>query len=128
MILLASSGSTAAGIQQCEACSRSSFHTKTKLRLRLADRKLLIVLDDVWEMKVIKEVLVNAKGLKYLVTSQIRDVWNAAEKIELKRPSKTQAIQILANYTKGISYQRKLPAKFQVDYNNHDCLHTLRRG
>jgi hypothetical protein len=66
---------------------------------------LLIILDDAWEAEVIKELFVNMKGVKYLVTSQISDIWTAAEASELNRPTGTQVRQFLAKYTEGLPKQ-----------------------
>ncbi|CAM6125627.1 unnamed protein product [Calypogeia fissa] len=86
---------------------------KLKLSSCLAEQNLLIVVDDLWEKKVLQELLVPGKGLKYLVTSQIRDVWGSAEKIMLRRPKRTEARQIMANYTDGLPTKGEFPQNLQ---------------
>jgi hypothetical protein len=108
------STSTAAGIQECDSCTRPSFYTRQRLRSYLANKRLLIVLDDLWEAELIEELFANTKGVKYLVTSQISDIWFAAESMKLKRPTVTQARQILANYTEGLPKKGQFPAALWV--------------
>lgn len=102
----------APGLQEGNYLERSSL--QMKLRSRLVGQKLLIVLDDLWEGEVLREFLVPAKGVKYLLTSQSREVWNAAHKIHLKRPTETEARAIMANYTEGLPTKGKFPHSIRV--------------
>jgi hypothetical protein len=107
---------TSLGIQKSDDYFRSSSDTKLKLRSCLANKTILIVLDDVWEVEVVTELFTHAKGVKYLVTSQLRDVWFGAENVELIRPTGTQAIQILANHTEGLPKEGEFAASIWVLY------------
>ncbi|CAM6085547.1 unnamed protein product [Calypogeia fissa] len=109
---LQSDGPTAAdAVQEGEYLALPSL--KMKLSSCLAKQNLLIVVDDVWEEKVLQELLVPAKGVKYLVTSQNRDIWGSAEKIQLERPKKAEARQIMANYTDGLPIKGQFPENLQ---------------
>jgi hypothetical protein len=112
-------------IQGCDDCSRPSFYTELKLRRCLANKHMLIILDDVWETEVITELFANMKGVKYLVTSQISDIWTAAECIELKRPTETQAREILVNYTEGLAKQEEFPSRVWVNYTTFPVISAL---
>lgn len=88
-----------------------------KLRFCLAKKKLLIILDDIWERQAVEQLLVSvAQGVKYLVTSQIRGIWADATKIELVKPTMKEARQIMANYTEGLPTKGKFPLCIQVRY------------
>ncbi|CAM6091706.1 unnamed protein product [Calypogeia fissa] len=109
---LQNDGPTAAdAVQEGEYLALPSL--KMKLRSCLAEQNLLIVVDDLWEEKVLHELLVPAKGVKYLVTSQIRDIWVSAEKIQLGRPKQAEARQVMANYTEGLPIKGEFPGNLQ---------------
>jgi hypothetical protein len=101
-------------LQGCDECCVPS--NQAKLRSHLAEQKLLILLDDVWEAEILMELFVYAKGVKYLITSQIKDIWVAAEKIKLSKPTNRQARRILANYTEGLPNPGVFPEDVLVSY------------
>lgn len=109
----------AVGVQGGDYFQMSS--NQMKLRSRLLRQTLLIILDDLWETEVLQQLLVPVKGVKYLVTSQNREIWGPAEKILLKKPSMSEAQHILANYTHRLSRKRKFPDSVQVFRLCHLC-------
>ncbi|CAM6091704.1 unnamed protein product [Calypogeia fissa] len=109
---LQSDGPTAAdAVQEGEYLALPSL--KMKLSSCLAKQNLLIVVDDVWEEKALQELLVPAEGVKYLVTSQIREIWGSAQKIHLEGPEQNEARQIMANYTDGLPVKGEFPENLQ---------------
>ncbi|CAM6084438.1 unnamed protein product [Calypogeia fissa] len=82
---------------------------KMKLGSWLSKKKALIILDNLWEMTVLQEFLTPAKGVKYLITSQIRDIWPGAKRIKMKPPTMAEGRQILARFTDGLPSKQELP-------------------
>jgi hypothetical protein len=105
---------TAANLQESDGWNEPSYYLKL-LRCYLVDKKMLIVLDDLWEVEVMNQLFANTKGVRYLVTSQIKDIWIASRKVELKQPTKTEARHILANHTKAFLHNKgAVPGNLQV--------------
>jgi hypothetical protein len=79
---------------------------------------------------VVEELVAYAEGVKYLITSQINDVWVGAEIIELQRTTKTQGRKIVANDTQGLPKQGELPAHLWVSHIHFHPISMLklRRG
>ena len=91
-----------------------------KLPRRLKERSLLIILDDVSDPEILKEKLVvpHARDVKYLITSQKRNVCDGATMIHMDPPSREEAMQILGNYV----LTGEIPDALQVKYI-HCCKH-----
>lgn len=76
---------------------------------RLFDQHLLVVLDDVHETQFLEELLVPANGVKYLVTSQFKDISNWATKIRVPLPTPREIREILVNCSLGVPTEAHPP-------------------
>jgi energy-coupling factor transporter ATP-binding protein EcfA2 len=85
-----------------DACVDKEFSEKLRaMRNRLLTKHVLIVFDNVIDYKQIKDLLVfEAKGVKYLVTSQRMEVWPEAKCVLMDKPTIRQARKILARRAK----------------------------
>jgi hypothetical protein len=93
-------------------CSESMLHKQ--LMGRLVDSSMLIILDDVCETKVLEQLLLPGRNLKYLVTSQDRRVWEDAVQINSAKPSLQDSRQILVNHVGPAMVNKELPPELQV--------------
>lgn len=89
---------------------------------RLVDRSMLIILDDVWDTKVLERLLLPGKGLKYLVTSQYKRVWEDAVQINIAKPSLKDARKILVNHVVALPVGKELSHELQVCICSHPLL------
>ncbi|CAM6110011.1 unnamed protein product [Calypogeia fissa] len=92
-----------------------------ELRSWLRTRKALIILDDPWERTVLLEILIFADGVKYLITSQIRDIWTDAKRIKMEPPTMAQGRQILARFTDGLPSKQELPDNIVITTRFQDA-------
>jgi len=71
------------------------------MRNRLREKHVLIVFDNVMKSEQIQDLLVfDETGVKYLVTSQRREVWPDAKCVLMDKPTKSEAHKILARRAK----------------------------
>ncbi|CAM6115247.1 unnamed protein product [Calypogeia fissa] len=103
------STSTGTAVQQEDYSALRA--NRITLRSRLAEQKLLIILDNLWESQVLDALFVFATGVKYLFTSQKRNIYSPIDgtAIEISMPNLEQSCQIMANHTAGLPEEGKLP-------------------
>jgi Cdc6-like AAA superfamily ATPase len=71
------------------------------MRKRLETKHVLIVFDNVMNLKQIEDLLVSAaKGVKYLVTCRFKEVWPGAKCVHMDKPTIKEAFKILATRAK----------------------------
>jgi hypothetical protein len=73
---------------------------------------VLIILDDVWEEELIESLLVPGTAVRYLVTTQRRDLWGDSVRIKIETPALEDARTILRNHVRSLSGE--LPKPIQV--------------
>jgi hypothetical protein len=85
-----------------DACVDKESPEKLRaLRNRLLTKHVLIVFDNVLNLKQIKDLLVfEATGVKYLVTSRSKEVWPDAKCVLMDKPTIREARKILARRAK----------------------------
>lgn len=95
-----------------------AYHSETilrkKLHARLAEQSVLIILDDVWDSRVIQSLLVPGKGVKYLITTQRAGLWGDSVRISIEVPGLEEARMILLNHVVGLQTVGDLPIQVQV--------------
>ncbi|KAG0605955.1 hypothetical protein M758_9G101200 [Ceratodon purpureus] len=71
-----------------------------KLPRRLKERHLLIILDDVSDPELLKDNLIvpQARNVKYLITTQIKNVCDGATLIRMEKPNMGEAMKILGKH------------------------------
>ena len=87
-----------------------------KLQRRLLQLNLLIILDDVHDEKLVRDLRVlDAKKVKYLITSGRggRGIYPGATEVHMEKPTREEARQILGNYVSNLP-NGKIPSSVQV--------------
>lgn len=109
---------TDAGKQEGGYVALSSY--KRSMSSLLAQRNALIIFDDVWEPEAVKELVVPSMRVKYLITSQIKDICRLIRgpraTIGIQMPTLTEARQILSNFTEGLPRKGELPNSLEVNF------------
>ncbi|KAH9564886.1 hypothetical protein CY35_04G048400 [Sphagnum magellanicum] len=85
-----------------DACVDKELPEKLRaMRNRLLTKHVLIVFDNVMNLEQIKGLLVlEATGVKYLVTSRSKEVWPEAKCVLMDKPTMSEAYKILARRAK----------------------------
>lgn len=87
-----------------------------KLQRRLLELNLLIILDDVHDEKLVRDLRVlDAKKVKYLITSDRggRGICPGATEVHMQKPTLEEARQILGNCVSNLP-NGEIPSSFQV--------------
>ncbi|KAL3676369.1 hypothetical protein R1sor_026317 [Riccia sorocarpa] len=75
---------------------------KTRLMVRVGEENnVLVILDDVWDPSFLEDMVVSSVHIRYLVTSQKRDIWRDAISVRIGSPGLEEARKILANHIMG---------------------------
>ncbi|KAL3676320.1 hypothetical protein R1sor_026268 [Riccia sorocarpa] len=75
---------------------------KKRLMVRVGEENnVLVILDDVWDPSFLEDLVVSSGHIRYLVTSQKRDVWPDAISVRIGNPELEEARKILANHIRG---------------------------
>ncbi|CAK9224425.1 unnamed protein product [Sphagnum troendelagicum] len=85
-----------------DTCADKDLSEKLRaMRNRLQTKHILIVFDNVMNYEQIRELLaLEAKGVKYLVTSRQMEVWPDAKCVLMDKPTMSEAHKILARRAK----------------------------
>jgi hypothetical protein len=85
-----------------DTCAEKDLSEKLRaMRNRLQTKHVLIVFDNVMNYEQIRELLaLEAKGVKYLVTSRQMEVWPGAKCVLMDKPTRSEAYKILARRAK----------------------------
>ncbi|CAM6099640.1 unnamed protein product [Calypogeia fissa] len=84
-------------------CSKLESTIRERLMKRVSKENVLIVLDNVWESRLIEKLLMPRKWIKYLITTQIPEIWGDSDcqRIQLMDPRVEDAYKILENHVPG---------------------------
>ncbi|KAL3676314.1 hypothetical protein R1sor_026262 [Riccia sorocarpa] len=75
---------------------------KKRLMVRVGEENtVLVILDDVWDLSFLEDLVVSSVHIRYLVTSQKRDIWPDAISVRIGSPDLEEARKILANHIRG---------------------------